>query len=131
MSQFTFLQAEFSTIYESAANKAVDAVHPDPRTACFYARRALELTVNWLYKYDNSLELPYQDNLSSLIHEPTFKTLVGEAIFNKARVIIKLGNQAVHSTRPISVNDAINAVRELFHVAYWFWGGDNQPQTHS
>jgi len=131
MSNFAFLQAEFSTIYESA-NKAVDAVHPDPRTACFYARRALELTVNWLYKYDNSLELPYQDNLSSLIHEPTFKTLVGEAIFNKARVIIKLGNQAVHSTRPISVNDAINAVRELFHVAYWLahtYGRSSKPNS--
>ncbi|MBW4626292.1 MAG: DEAD/DEAH box helicase family protein [Brasilonema octagenarum HA4186-MV1] len=118
MSQFTFLQAEFSTIYESA-NKASGAVYPDPRTACFYARHALELTVNWLYKYDTSLELPYQDNLSALIHEPTFKTLVGEAVFNKARVIIKLGNQAVHSTRSVSVNDAINAVREFFHVAYW------------
>ena len=131
MSQFAFLQAEFPTIYESA-KKAVDAVHPDSRTACFYARRALELTVNWLYKYDNSLELPYQDNLSSLIYEPTFKNLVGEAIFNKARVIIKLGNQAVHSTRPISVNDAINAVRELFHVAYWLahtYGRSSKPNS--
>lgn len=118
MSQFTFIQSDFPTIYESA-NKAIDAVHPDPRTACFYARRALELTVNWLYKYDNSLQLPYQDNLSALIHEPTFKTLVGEAIFNKARVIIKLGNQAVHSPRNIPTNDAIHAVRELFHVTYW------------
>ena len=131
MSNFAFLQAEFSTIYESAT-KAVDAVHSDPRTACFYARRALELTVNWLYKYDDSLELPYQDNLSSLIHEPTFKNLVGEAIFNKARVLIKLGNQAVHSTRPISVNDAINAVRELFHVAYWLahtYGRSSKPNS--
>ncbi|MBW4643001.1 MAG: DUF4145 domain-containing protein [Goleter apudmare HA4340-LM2] len=48
MSQFTFLQAEFPAIYESA-NKAFSAAHPDPCTACFYARRALELTVNWLY----------------------------------------------------------------------------------
>ncbi|MEH2373670.1 DEAD/DEAH box helicase family protein [Nostoc sp.] len=130
MSQFTFLQAEFPTIYESA-NKAVDAVHPDPRTACFYTRRALELTVNWLYKHDTSLELPYQDNLSALIHEPTFKTLVGEAVFNKTRVIIKLGNQAVHSAKPIPVNDAINAVRELFHVAYWLthtYGGSSKPE---
>ena len=129
MSQFTFIQSDFPTIYESA-NKAIDAVHPDPRTACFYARRALELTVNWLYKYDNSLELPYQDNLSALIHEPTFKTLVGEAIFNKARVIIKLGNQAVHSARPIPINDAIHAVRELFHVTYWLarsYGGSSKP----
>ena len=130
MSQFTFLQAEFPAVYESA-NKAFSAVYPDPRTACFYARRALELTVNWLYQYDNSLELPYHDNLSALIHEPTFKTLVGEAVFNKTRVIIKLGNQAVHSAKPVPVNDAINAVREFFHVAYWLahtYGRSSKPE---
>lgn len=130
MSQFTFLQAEFPAVYESA-NKAFSAVYPDPRTACFYARRALELTVNWLYQYDNSLELPYHDNLSALIHEPTFKTLVGEAVFNKTRVIIKLGNQAVHSAKPVPINDAINAVREFFHVAYWLahtYGRSSKPE---
>ena len=129
MAQFIFLNPEFPPIYESA-NKAVSAANPDPRTACFYARRALELTVNWIYQYDTSLELPYQDNLSALIHEPTFKILVGEAVFNKARVIIKLGNQAVHSARPILVNDAINALRELFHVAYWLahtYGRSSKP----
>lgn len=61
--------------------------YPDPRTACFYARRALELTVSWVFKSDASLRLPYQDSLSALIHEPTFKAAAGEAIFNKARVI--------------------------------------------
>jgi type I restriction enzyme R subunit len=105
-------------VYE-AATKAADAVYPDPRTACFYARRALELAVAWAYKHDGSLRLPYQDNLSALIHEPTFKTTVGEAIFSKARVITQLGNQAVHSHRPIRASDALTAVRELFHVGYW------------
>ena len=52
MSQFTFLQTEFPTIYESA-HKAFKTAYRDHRTACFYARRALELTVNWLYKYIN------------------------------------------------------------------------------
>ena len=46
----------------------------------------------WLYKHDASLKIPYQDNLSALIHEPTFKAAVGEAIFSKARVIQRLGN---------------------------------------
>jgi type I restriction enzyme, R subunit len=54
MSQFAFLQPEFPSIYE-AADRAIAAVHPDPRTACFYARRALELTVNWLYQYAHIL----------------------------------------------------------------------------
>jgi len=118
MPQFSFLQTEWPAIFE-ASTKAETAVHPDPRTACFYARRALELTVAWLYKHDSSLRLPYQDNLSALIHEPTFKALVGEAIFSKARIITRLGNQAVHSPKPIQQLDALAAVRELFHVGYW------------
>ena len=73
----------------------------------------------WVYKHDGSLRLPYQDNLSALIHEPTFKTAAGEAVFSKARVITQLGNQAVHSHRPIQQSDALTAVRELFHVGYW------------
>jgi type I restriction enzyme, R subunit len=119
MSQFTFLQHEWATVFE-ASSKAEAAVYADPRTACFYARRALELTVSWAYKHDATLKLPYQDNLSALIHEPSFKQAVGEAVFSKARVINTLGNRAVHSYRPVPESDALAAVRELFHVAYWF-----------
>lgn len=118
MPNFLFLQVEWSAVFE-AAEKAEAAVHPDPRTACFYARRSLELAVAWLYKHDPSLKIPYQDNLSALIHEPTFKELAGEAVFNKARIIARLGNQAVHSPRPVPPADALTAVGELFHVGYW------------
>jgi len=119
MSQFAFLQHEWPAIFESAA-KAENAVHADPRTACFYARRTLELAVNWAYKYDSALKLPYQDNLSTLIHEPSFKQLAGEAVFNKARLIVKLGNGAAHDPRAVVVEEAKVALRELFHFAYWF-----------
>jgi type I restriction enzyme R subunit len=118
MSNFPFLAAEWPDVHEAAA-KAEAAVHPDPRTACFYARRALELAVHWAFKHDPELRMPYQDNLSALIHEPTFKKTAGEAVFTKARVIVKLGNEAVHSHRPVRQYDALNAVRELFHVCYW------------
>src|SRR6478609_773618 len=99
--------------------RAESSVYADPRTACFYARRALELAVSWAYKHDSALKLPYQENLSALIHEPSFKLTAGEAVFSKARVINTLGNRAVHSHRPVPEADAIAAVRELFHVAYW------------
>jgi type I restriction enzyme R subunit len=119
MSQFAFLQPEWSAVFD-AASRAGEAVHADPRTACFYARRALELAVSWAYKHDAALRLPYQDNLSALIHEPSFKQAAGEAVFSKARVINTLGNRAVHSHRAVPEADALVAVRELFHVAYWF-----------
>ena len=118
MSNFAFLEAEWPSLYE-AATKASNAVYPDPRTACFYARRALELAVQWIYKYDYTLLLPYQDNLSALIHEPTFKKAAGEAVFNKARIIIRLGNEAVHSNSSIKEYDSLTAVSELFHISYW------------
>jgi type I restriction enzyme, R subunit len=118
MSQFVFLQTEWSAVFDAAA-KAEQMAHPDARTACFHARRALELAVAWAFKHDPLLKLPYQDNLSALIHEPTFKRAAGEAVFSKARVVVTLGNRAVHEARAIPSTDAVVAVRELFHVAYW------------
>lgn len=118
MSQFAFLQDEWPAVFDAAA-AAETSVHADPRTACFYARRALELAISWAFKYDDALTLPYQDNLSALIHEPTFKRTSGEAVFNKARVVNTLGNRAVHGHRTVPKEDAVVAVRELFHVMYW------------
>lgn len=118
MSNFKFLSSEWSFVFESAF-KAEEVLISDPRTSCFYARRSLEIIVAWLYKHDSSLKLPYQDTLSALIHEPSFKSLVRDAIFNKARIITKLGNEAVHSMRPITVHDSTAANRELFHICYW------------
>jgi len=129
VTQFDFLKAEWSDVF-AAASKAESSALPDPRTACFYARRALELAVAWAYKNDSSLRLPYQDNLSALIHEPTFKKAVGEAVLSKAIIVTKLGNLAVHSHKPIQSTDAVAAVRELFHVSYWLartYGRANRP----
>ncbi len=118
MSNFAFLQTEWPDLHD-AASKAEALAYPDARTACFHARRSLELLVHWLYKHDASLKLPYQDNLSALIHEPTFKTTAGAAVFAKTVLINRLGNSAVHGHRPVQQFDALTAVRELFHVTYW------------
>src|SRR4030095_13318298 len=72
VSQFAFLQGEWPAVHD-AASRAEVAAHGDPRTACFYAPRALERAVGGPYKQAATLRLPYQDNLSALIHEPSFK----------------------------------------------------------
>lgn len=118
MSNFAFLAAEWPALNEAAA-KAEALANSDARAACFYARRTLELAVNWLYRSDPALKLPYQDNLSALLHEPTFKAAIGDAVFAKARVIKELGNLAVHSHKPVRQFDAVVAVRELFHFTFW------------
>ncbi len=98
MTNFAFLQTEWPQLFADA-QKAEALVIPDPRTACFYARRTLESAVAWLYKSDAALKLPYQDNLSALIHEPTFKTAVGAKIFVKA----KLTTAGLHDLRARAV----------------------------
>jgi type I restriction enzyme, R subunit len=118
MSNFAFLQAEWPQLFADA-QKAEALVIPDPRSACFYARRALESVVAWLYKSDPALKLPYQDNLSALSHEPTFKTAVGQKIFVKAKLIKDLGNLAAHSHKPLQQRDSMAAVGELFHICFW------------
>ena len=126
---FQFLQSEWPLLYE-AASKAEGMAHNDARASCFYARRALELAVAWLYKYDPALKLPYQDHLSALIHEPSFRQTVGDAVFTKTKLIKDLGNLAVHSTRKIMPSDALTATRELFHVCYWLartYGQKSRP----
>ncbi len=118
MSNFDFLAPEWPDVRD-AADRAEASITTDPRTSCFYARRATELIVHWIYKADSTLRLPYQDNLGALLHEPTFKQAVGEAVFNKAVLIARIGNRAVHDNRVIPESASQAAVRELFHVCYW------------
>lgn len=118
MTNFGFLKPEWPELFESAT-KAEASVYPDPRAACFYARRTLELAVQWLYKNDKSLKLPYQDNLSALIFEPTFQSALGPTVHSKVKLIKDLGNLAVHSRKVITQYDALTAVRELFHFSFW------------
>ena len=118
MSQFAFLEKEFQFVFEHA-RMAEKAALNDPRGACFYARLALESAVTWMYANDRALRSPYDTNLSALIHEGTFRTLVGNALLTKARLIKDNGNTAAHDTRTVPPQKAISSTRELFHFSYW------------
>lgn len=118
MTNFGFLKNEWPELFASVV-KAESLARPDPRTACFYARRSVELAVDWAYDFDTTLNLPYESHLAALLYEPTFKQAVGPQILQKAVLIKNLGNQAVHSRREISAGEAEGCVRELFHVCWW------------
>jgi len=121
-SNFVFLQAEWPALF-TEATKAEQAALTDPRTACFYARRTLELAVVWLFQAEGGrggkLQMPYKPDLSAFLFEPSFKVLVGPALHAKMDVLRKQGNNAVHSARPITAADATAVLRELFQVAFW------------
>lgn len=118
MSNFAFLSAEWPDLFDEA-QRAERLARVDPRTSCFYARRALELTVNWLYRFDSTLNEPTRDDLHGLITEPTLVALVGSTLQRKMDVIRRIGNRAVHRREPVHPSDAVKVAAELFHVLYW------------
>jgi type I restriction enzyme R subunit len=118
MTNFQFLQSEFRPLYEPAKG-AEQLVHSDPRACCMRTRHALEQAVHWLYANDRDLRMPYDNGLGVLLTQPAFERLLPPYILDKARLIQKLGNQAVHGNQRIGSGDALRLVRELFHVLFW------------
>jgi type I restriction enzyme, R subunit len=118
MSNFAFLKAEWPDLHESSV-KVESLARTDARSCCFYARRTLELAIHWLYEHDPELKQPYDDNLSALIYEPTFKQNLTNDLFLKVKTIKEIGNLAVHSRKPVTERDALRATKELFHFLYW------------
>ena len=117
---FGFLQgqAEYK-LFASAAIEAEQVLVTSPAMAAVGARKALELAVKWVYSADNTIVMPYKDNLQSLIHESSFRYAVDNKTWGKLRYIIKLGNLAVHTEKAVSKNDAVLSLQGLFEFIQW------------
>ncbi len=117
MSNFAFVRQTLPSVYADCA-RAESYLSSDPRSACFYSRRAVEELVGHLYEV-LGLRLPYRDDLSARINDAAFKARTGTGIAQKLNLIRKLGNTAVHDTRPIPPPAALQVLRELHHVVIW------------
>src|SRR5690242_7730031 len=104
MSNFGFLQPEWPELFDSA-KRAESLILNDARSSCFYARRTLEIAVEWMYQHDGTLKRPYDNNLSALIYEPSFKNSLTGDLFLKVKTIKEVGNIAVHSRKPVTERD--------------------------
>ncbi|WP_373937538.1 DEAD/DEAH box helicase family protein [Vibrio kanaloae] len=106
---------------KTRAQNAESNIKTDPRIAGFYARNALELMVETVFDIDNWLTRPRHDaTLMSLIHDKDFKQNLETHLFPKLKLVIQVGNEAVHSKTTLPQRDALQAVKELHHVLYWF-----------
>lgn len=117
---FDFLQgqAEYK-LFASAAIEAEQVLVTSPSMAAVGARKSLELAVKWVYSADNTIVMPYKDNLQALIHEPSFRFAMDDKTWGKLPYIIKLGNLAVHTEKAVSKNDAVLSLRGLFEFIQW------------
>lgn len=120
MSNFDFLKQNkiFNNFSESCI-EAENGIGLNTVTCSILCRRALELGVKWLYANDNDLRIPYQNNLSALVHDITFKNIIDEKLLKQIEYIIKLGNYAVHNNKKISREEAVLALRYLYNFMQW------------
>ena len=120
MSNFDFLkQSKIFNNFSEACCKAENGIGLNTVTCSILSRRALELAVKWLYANDNDLRIPYNDNLSALVHDITFKNIIDEKLLKQIEYVIKLGNFAVHNNKKISREEAILSLRYLYNFTCW------------
>ncbi|OCL27589.1 DEAD/DEAH box helicase [Orenia metallireducens] len=119
-SNFSFL--ENNKHFQSFAKACLDAersIAVSPPTTAILARRALELAVKWVYSFDDYLEIPYRDNLSSLIHNRTFKEILTSELFPLIKYIVSLGNLSAHTNNQVSREEAVLSLRNLHQFVSW------------
>lgn len=120
MTNFEFLKLKDQ--YESFSNACLEAeksLQVSPATSAILSRRALELTVKWMYSFEKALKIPYQESLATLIHERTFRDVIDDDLFSLLRYIWKLGNVAVHTNSKITRDEAVMALHNLHQFVDW------------
>lgn len=118
MTNFAFVgAADWPQLHDDCA-RAESYLGTDPRSACFYSRRAVEQLVDLLYDILD-LPLPYKNDLSARINEQAFRAKATPAIAQKLNLIRRAGNAAVHEQKPIAATTALAVLRELHHVMVW------------
>jgi len=130
---FDFLKGR--TEYKLFAAACMDAervLSTSPAMAAVGCRKALELAVKWVYAADNTVTMPYKDNLQALLHEPSFRFAVDSRTWSRLPYIVKLGNLAVHTERAISKSEAVLSLSSLFEFVQWidYCYGENYQERH-
>ena len=120
MGNFDFLQKKKNfNSFNTACLEAEKSILVSPSTCATITRRALELAVKWLYANDSDLVLPYQDNLSTLIHNNIFIELIDYDMLPLLKYIVKLGNLSVHTSANIERGEAILSLNNLHQFVSW------------
>lgn len=122
MSNFSFLKDEFA-ILASDCIKSESNVLDDPEVSAFYARKALEKSIKFIYEIDEDLDEKLLNELSTfeLITHPTFADILPVELINELHVIRKIGNSASHGKHNITINskESLYANKCLYKFQKW------------
>lgn len=128
MTNFDFLLAYngFSA-FSALANEAEKQYNKSTMFSGISARKCVEQAVKWMYSVDDELSMPYDDSIQVLVHDRIFVRIVPGHIQKDIQIVIKVGNQAVHSATEIDKARSLLALKALFNFMNWicFTYGDN------
>lgn len=115
MTNFDYLKKEpkFNT-FADVAIAAEKILYIDPSTSIVNCRRAMEFAIKWMYSVDSSLKMPYQNNLISLMSTEEFRDIIDEDLMKRMDFIRKMGNNAAHSGKKITEDQAVLCLENLF-----------------
>ena len=115
MTNFDFLTSDpqFDT-FSSVAVAAERILPIDPSAAILNCRRAMEFAVKWMYSVDGDLVMPWQDNLISLMSTEAFRDIVGSDLWQRMDFIRRMGNNAAHTGRKITCEQAMLCLENLY-----------------
>ena len=129
MSNFQFLQSDFSALYADAL-EAEQLTFVSPKAAAIFCRSTLENAINWLYDHDRNLTRPWRADLSTLMHEHCFSSLFNQTLLGELHLIRKTGNIAAHGSK-VSQQDTLASLKYLFrfmrHLAIYY--GKKTPES--
>ena len=118
--------------FASVAVAAERILHIDPSACVLNCRRAMEFAVKWMYSVDKALVMPYQDTLVSLMNAEDFRDIVGADIWRRMDFIRRAGNNAAHTGKKITEEQAALCLENLYvfldFVAYCY--GENYTEGH-
>ena len=114
MTNFDYLKKEpkFDT-FSDVAIVAEKILYIDPTSCILNCRRAMDFAIKWMYSVDDSLHMPYQNNLISLMRAEKFQDIIGEDLMKRMDFIRKMGNSATHSGKRIREDQAILCLENL------------------
>ena len=126
----TFLSTPQFSSFAPVAVSAERILPIDPSACVLNCRRAMEFAVKWMYSVDKALVMPYQDTLVSLMNTEDFRDIVGADIWRRMDLIRRMGNNAAHTGRKITEEQAVLCLENLYvfldFVAYCY--GENYTE---
>ena len=102
--------------FEKFANTAIMAekvVILDPESCIINCRRAMEFALKWMYSVDEELEMPYQDNLQSLMNAEEYRQIIGQDLWRRMEYIRRSGNAVAHSNKRLGRDEAMLCLENL------------------